>query len=763
MYYHFAFMAISLALFGSGASGVFVYLRADRFTEERAQRHMAISSMAMGVSIVGGLVALLNVGVGLLPSPRTYLTLAGLYLVCAAPFFFGGICLSLAMKHLASRSGKLYFFDLVGASCGCLLVIPALGLLGGPTAMLLVAALAAASAVAFSRGVSRRLTSCAVGVVIAISALAATNQRFDLLTIVWVKGTREKPTLFTKWNSFSRVTVSGDPNDLKPLWITIDSDAASSILRYSNNPDAMEYVEEKVSALAYQIKSEPSVLVIGPGGGREVVTALESGSRNITAVEVNPIIVNDVMLAEPYRSFSGNLYARPEVKAIVDEGRSFVRGSSERFDIIQASLIDTWAANAAGAFALTENNLYTVEAFKQYSDHLTDDGILTMTRWLLDPPQQELRLVSLARELMDRERVPRPERHLCVFKGQGRGERIETSFLFKKSEFTDDEIRKLEAHAAETGCEVLYTPLTRPANVFTELATTGNREAFYARYPINVRPTFDDSPFFFYHLAVEDIPKAFRLTNESQKTNMGVFVLFSLMIITAILVLVFILGPLAIARRRSLYISSRTTVGRLIYFGGLGVGFIVIEMAMIQRFILFLGRPVYALAVVLFSLLLFSGVGSLLSSKVADTRLEKTAAKVLMAIAGITLAYVALLPAVYDGFGGHALVWRVFVSVVLLLPLALLLGMPMPLGIRMLSLRAPELVPWAWGINGSASVMGSVAAVIIAMHWGFGAALVVGALAYLCSTVLVGFDRRVEREPSDRIEEPAPALASAGD
>ncbi len=772
MYYHFAFMAISIALFGSGASGVYVYLKSRRFTQDRALKDMAVCSMGMSVSILIALVVLLNVSVGLVPSFRSYLTLTALYLVSAGPFFFGGIIISLSMKHLAATSGKLYFFDLIGASLGCLMVIPALNWLGGPGAMMAVAIIAASSALAFSWKIEdgRKLTRLALVLATAVIALAAFNQRFNILAVRWAKGLPEKPSIFAKWNSFSRVTVSGDLSDVKPLWVTIDSDAATPILHYSNNADAMDYVERAVSALAYQIKPAPRVLIIGPGGGREVVTALESGSRDVTGVEVNGIIVQDVMQQEPYRSFSGNLYNRPEVKAVVDEGRSYIRASSERYDIIQASLIDTWAANAAGAFALTENNLYTVEAFKQYMDHLNDDGILTMTRWLLDPPQQELRLVSLARELMAREGVPNPERHLAIFKAPGRGERVETSFLFKKSEFTDEEVRTLEAHAARTGCEVMYTPLTRPANVFTELATTSDREAFYNKYPINVRPTFDDSPFFFYHVELADVPEAFRLTNESQKTNMGVFVLFSLLIITLMLVAAFILGPLILSKGRLITDSPASTLTRLLYFGFLGLGFIIIEMAMIQRFILFLGHPVYALAVVLFSILLWSGMGSLVTSRVSNRRLETSAAWALATIAILTLIYVQVLPLLIDRFGGQALGVRMLIAIVFLIPLALLLGMPMPLGIRLLNQRAPHLIPWAWGINGATSVMGSVASVIIAMNWGFSRALVVGSLAYLCSMVLIAFRARSDRgraftetDASEANSRPEPVLVPAGD
>lgn len=739
LYYHFAFMAISLALFGSGASGVFVYLGSSRFNYQSAPRQMAFSSMLMAISTIVSLMALLNVTFGLVPSRRGYVVLGVLYVICALPFFFTGVCLSIAMKHLASHSGKLYFFDLAGASLGCFLVIPSLNLLGGPTTMLLVGVLGAIGALIFSSlaGNNRRLTALAAILILVCTTFVLLNTRSDLLTIIWAKGSREQPPLFAKWNSFSRVTVKGDLDGDKPLWITIDSDAGTPILRFSENPDAMGYVENAVSALAYHVKKEPKVLVIGPGGGREVVTALEAGSKDVTGVEVNPIIVNDIMGSEPYVSFSGHLYQRPGVKVVVDEGRSFIRSSDQKFDIIQASLIDTWAANSAGAFALTENNLYTVEAFKLYLDHLTDDGVLTMTRWLLDPPQQELRLMSLAREVMSQNGIPRPERHLCIFKAPGRGERVESCFLFKKSEFTDLEIDTLQKLATQNRLEVLYTPLTRLPNVFTELATATNPESFYGRYPINIRPTVDNSPFFFYHVTPGDVLETFRLTNESQKTNMGVFILFSLLIITTTLVGLFMLGPMFIARRRAKTGQPTASLRNVIYFGFLGLGFIMIEIALVQRFILFLGYPVYALAVVLSSLLLCSGLGSLLTSRISRNRITSSGKAAMAAIVALTVLYVPLLPAVFNKFGGQPIGLRIALTVILLIPLAAVLGMPMPIGIRLIARKSPELVPWAWGINGATSVMGSVISVIVAMNLGFNQALIIGSVAYVVAFLLI--------------------------
>ncbi|HEU4386857.1 MAG TPA: hypothetical protein VFV34_03605, partial [Blastocatellia bacterium] len=439
MYYHYAFMAISVALFGSGASGVFVYLVRRRITEANATSVLSLASVLFALSTVFALYVILN-------SPLTYdateaenyARLVRMYAATALPFFFAGSVVTVAITTFAGAISRLYVFDLAGAALGCLLLIPVLNLLGGINAVLLVATLAGAAALMFAVDPTRRKRrSAVVATAIAGSLFAALlvyNCSTGAIDIRKAKGYDQDRLLMSKWNSFSRITVEGDLRQPQ-LEIKIDSDAATTITRDASRSELHQVQRSRIESLAYHLKPAGKVLIIGPGGGNDVMTARVFGMRDITAVEVNPIIARDVMSTEPVLSYTGKLMQQPDVRLVVDEGRSFIRSSRDRYDIIQATMVDTWAATAAGAFALTENNLYTVEAFKDYANHLNDDGILTMTRWYFEPPDQLLRLVSLTRVMMTELGISNPERHIMLFVGaRDSGQRAPATLIFKKSE-----------------------------------------------------------------------------------------------------------------------------------------------------------------------------------------------------------------------------------------------------------------------------------------------------------------------------------------
>ena len=401
-----------------------------------------------------------------------------LYAIPSVPFFLGGLCLSLAMTHLSDNISRLYSFDLAGAACGCLLVIPLLNVLGGPQAMLAIAVLAAVACWLLLPANPRKNLLCPSSA----ARGSAGRRRWSLepsnpwLKLHYVKGRNEGEALFTKWNSSSRITVVQVNHDKKDTWIIMDGDAGTLLPDFDGDIASWKFLQGRVSSLAYHIKPHAQTLIVGPGGGIDVLTALTFGNRDITGVEINPITVDDVMRGA-FRDFTGGLYFRPEVNIHVDEGRSFIRRASHSYDIIQATLVDTWAATAAGAFALTENNLYTVEAFKDYFAKLKDDGILTFTRWNLDPPQQDLRLVSLTRAAMLELGLSNPERSMIVVRENRQREAVECNFLFKKSGFTDEEVRTIEDVSRANAFEVLYTPLTRPENPFTRLITAEDPRA----------------------------------------------------------------------------------------------------------------------------------------------------------------------------------------------------------------------------------------------------------------------------------------------
>jgi predicted membrane-bound spermidine synthase len=737
MFYHFAFLAISLALFGSGASGVFLYVLRPRLEAGGNSRLLALCCALFAATTVLALAVILRHPLNpAAPGLGTLASLAWIYGAAALPFFFSGCVITLAITAWARDMSRLYLYDLAGASAGCLLLVPLLGLLGAIDTVLAVAVIALAGGVLLS---GQRLLLALLAVAVALVPL---NRATGVLALRESKGLTEQGLLFSRWNSFSRVTVV-QPEDRDRQLIFIDSDAATVIYRDASDNEKHAGLRDRIEGLAYHVGGRRKVLVIGPGGGVDVIIARVNGADDVTAVELNPLVARDVMSSEPFLSFSGRLYQQPGVRLVVDDGRSFLRRSRESYDLIVATMVDTWAATAAGAFALSENNLYTVEAFSDYFERLAPDGILSMTRWHQSPPDQLLRLLTLGREVLARRGAAEPARHFLVVRGPDEGMPLTmATVLLKKSPFTPEEVERAEAYARRLGLELLYTPRTRPGNDLTRLIVAKDPRELSRSFPSNIEPPFDNSPFFFQSVRLDKLLSKRWSFGEWRRTNLGTVVLFGLVGITALVVAVFILGPLLLVRRRLEAAPRSGRLAFLMYFATLGVGFIVVEVVLLQKSVLFLGHPAYALTVVLFSLLFWSGLGSRLTGRIPDASLARALPKLMLLVVGlIGVAVLALSPLFYALVHLDA-AWRVVIAVLALAPLGLALGLPMPSGIRLLAQRAPELIPWAWGVNGAASVLGSVAAIALAMVWGFDQALLVAALLYLAG---LGFATRALR------------------
>jgi spermidine synthase len=759
MYYHFAFLAISIALFGLSASGVYVYLARRALARRPPGVVLAVHALVYAVVTTVSLAVLLRLRVGLNYSLHNLLLMLAIYALAALPFFAGGAVLSLAISRLAARINLVYAADLGGAAIGCLLLLPLLNELGAPGVIFVTAAFGAAAAVCFAPPAARgRHAAAAVTIVAAAwTAHAAGLVGFDVTD---TKGHVGDRVLFSKWNSFSRVAVydrqHGDwslsDRYQGPLpetrFMDIDSAASTPILRFKGNLAEAGYLRYELTALAYHLKGRAAVeasptttpaaqasgsappftaLVIGPGGGRDLLSALVFGASRVDGVEINPIIARDVMLGQ-FRDWSGSVYANPRVRVFVEDGRSFVRRSADRYDIIQASLVDTWAATAAGAYTLTENTLYTVEAFDDYLDHVNDGGVLTITRWVFDG----LRLVSLAQEACARRGWNAADRLVVVQR-----DRVAT-FLLKKTAFTAAEIERLRAASDDLGFAVLYAPdMKTPAdNDYAKLILAQDREAFYAGYGLDIRPTTDDRPFFFHTTKLKDQTSV--AFGRQMLFGNGLSALMTLMMISGALVLLFVLGPLAFTGRDLL--GSRW-MGWLAYFGLLGAGFMLIEVALLQRFVLLLGHPVYSLTVTLFSLLVGGGLGSFVSRRFADQRVRPRAIAALLGVVGVAVVGILVLPALIRAGIAGPLPLRIAGTAALLLPAGLLMGIPLPAGVRMLSARRAELIPWVWAMNGALSVVGATLAVFVAMNWGFSVTLLAGASCYVLAAAVIATRR----------------------
>lgn len=757
MYYHFAFLAISIALFGLSASGVFVFVTRRALGAIETRQLLSTGALLHGVATIIALACLVRIRVGLNYSPGNMALMLAIYALAALPFFTGGFIVSLAFARLTDAINVLYAADLLGAATGCLLLIPLLNQLGAPGVVMSAAGLALIAAVAFAPA-HRRIHALAVALLVAGGPLIAQAGGARPFDVVDTKGHEGDRVLFAKWNSFSRVAVydrnHGDwslsPNYTGPkpqsLFMDIDSAASTPILKGSGRAEDAGYLRYELTALAYQLAERPqgfNALVIGTGGGRDLLSALVFGARQVDGVEINPIIARDVML-DRFRDYSGKIYADPRVSIHVDDGRSFVRRSTSQYDVIQASLVDTWAATAAGAYTLTENSLYTREAFGEYVDHLTDNGILTITRWVFDG----LRLVSLAQEACAARGLDTASRLAIV-----QLDRVAT-FMLKKTPFTDAEVKHLQELSSRLGFTVLYAPGVTPAdnpNAVAEMQRTGTSTADYRRlilatnprefaaaYPLDVSATTDDRPFFFHTTRLRDqFQTAF---GKSMLFGNGLSALLTLFAISAGLVVLFVLGPLVAS-------GSRPGPGWapwLTYFAALGAGFMLLEVAVLQRFVLLLGHPVYSLTVTLFSLLLGTGLGSLFSRRVEASRVQRATVRALWIIVIVTVGAVYALPAIIDVAIPAPLEVRVIAAVAILMPLGVLLGMALPGGMRVLAATRQDIVAWSWGINGAFSVVGATLAVFIAMNWGFSVTLLAGGLVYAGAAATLA-----TRQPAD--------------
>jgi hypothetical protein len=731
-YYHFAFLAISIALFGLGAGGVFSYVvagwKAPLFT--RLGRLSAINS----VLVVVALLVVLAQKNGESPS------LLLVYFTSALPFFLAGTIVSLAIAETVKKVNRVYFFDLLGAGAGCLLLIPLLDLLGGLNTVMAAGVLfAVAAAIWHSLDGSVAGRAGSVALALALVAFLTYNTTAHVLGIRYAKNQKLSGETYEKWNSFSRVAIAPEKSSGTPT-IFIDADASTAIAHFDfDRLSAKERHDllEQGPALPYALRPGAKTLVIGPGGGWDVARALASGSRDITGVEINPIIATTIM-RKRFAGLSGGLYWRPEVHISVEDGRSFVRRSADRYQVIQATLVDTWAATAAGAFALTENNLYTTDAFHDYLQHLTDNGVASFTRWGFDPPRESLRLVSLAIEALSQLGENSAWRNVIVGReGSVEGWGARDTVLVSRKPFTPGDLERARAMMAAAGMQAIYLPgpdtNNAARNQFYNLLHSANPEQFERSYTFDITPVTDNRPFFFYTVQPHDLWSFLRSASRESadyKVNRAVPLLFELAAISlAATVLVLLLPPLILRTRLP---PKQGVPSFLLYFVFIGCGYILIEVALIQRFVLLLGHPTYALTVVIFSMLVSSSLGSYASGsflRMDEVRLIK----VLGCVALCAALEAAILPGLLPLLVTFPLPAKMAATVLLIAPLGFLMGMPFPAGLRRLEQWHAPSVRWAWSLNAAASVLGSVGSLMCCIYLGLVQTLIAGGLLYVAA------------------------------
>jgi len=777
-WYYLAFFAISVAMLGMTVGAVWVYLWRDRFESQPLSVTLSnfalLTAVAMPLSVILQFCLITSAALSL----TTVISWSLLLAAMAVPYVFSGVVVSMALTRSPFPTGQVYGVDLLGAALGCVAVIGILNVVDAPTAVIIAGLISGLSAMAFASSASvqdrQRLKSKSwwrrpMPVVLALLLLAVINSvsPYGFRPILVKDDVELSPGAYEKWNSYSRVRANLPemktpnlwgpspklpPNTLVPLaTMNIDGLAGTAMFHYDGTRDSISFFKYDMANLAYHLPGIHKSAVIGVGGGRDLLSAHLFGVEDLTGVELNPIFINLLTKHRFYKNYS-NLTALPNLKLHVDDARSWFAATKEKFDLVQMSMIDTWAATGAGAFSLSENGLYTLEGWRAFLKTLNPNGILTVNRWYNPGEVNETgRMIGLATGALLDAGVKDARPHLYVASAG----HIATLVL-SKSPFTEEQLRVLNDTVRDLGFNVLLSPDQQPQSALLRQITESHdfttlNRALSSSYLDLTVPT-DRRPFFFNQLRMFDLPSVVTLVRLrfNAKLAGGVVagnliasgVLVMILFISVIAVIAAVLIPLKGAARQC---SPPLVLAGSLYFSLIGMGFMLAEIALLQYFSVYLGHPIYSLGVCLFSLILASGLGSLTS----DWLKLRTRPRLLV-WAAILVTYLVVmeqvLPAVFQATTDQQRLVRIGVSLAAILPLGFLLGFAFPTGMRLVEAVDKDPTPWFWGINGATGVLASVLGVIISMSAGINITLLISAACYFLliptSFALLGLGRR---------------------
>lgn len=740
-WYYLAFFAISTAMLGLTCGAVYVYLNPPPDDPARIRRTLARCSIGFGVTVPITLILLCLIPLPLTRSVMTLFSAVFTGLIASAPFFFTGVATTIALTRTTVSVSRLYAADLIGAAAGCVAGLAALESMDTPSAVLISGGVSFVAAAAFlPAGAARARTGCVAAFIVATGlALLNTTSIFAIRPLV-VKGGIERPetVLLERWNSYSRIVVfpprvgapqMWGPSPVMPLTeleqfdMKIDG-AAGTMLRRFSSPADLEHLKFDVSAIAYNLRSAGSVCVIGVGAGRDVQTAVAYGRAPILGIELNPVFID--LLTTTFRDVAG-IAARPEVTLVVDEARTYLSRSRQSCDLIQMSMIDTWASTGAGAFSLSENGLYTIEAWTLFFNRLSENGLFTVARFFNPRDLSETgRVMSLATAVLLRQGIAKPADHLAlVTAGQV------SALVMSRKPLDQADLSALHGAVDRYQYGLAFSPDRGGDPLLTAIARSGSEAelaSIIRDQPLNFTPPTDNNPYFFNMLRLGHLTQFLR-------TDPGV-VRGNLVATGTLVVLIAALGALTVALILvPLWLKAATGRGHLrgagmVYFIAVGAGFMFVELAMIQRLSVFLGHPIYAMGVLLATIIASAGVGALLSERLPLGSPSKIQALPVLC-AGLALAFAFLVDVVAAGMEESGLGARIAVTVAMSVPLGLVMGLFVPVGLRLTRQIHQGETPWYWALNGVVSVLCSALAVLVAITSGVHANFIVGSLAYL--------------------------------
>ena len=766
LWYHFGFLVISTALLGFGASGVTLGL----WTALRERKHLdaalGVCALGFSASVVFSFWLMQRIPFdpfSVAVDRRQFVFMPIYFLLVALPFFCSGLAISLLLVRGASQINRLYGYDLLGAGLGCGLIALVIPRFGGSGSVLFAAFVGAVAAACFAMRGRRGLAIASIPCAALLLAASLRGDRTIPIHVSENKLPHNFPSIYSAWNALSLVQVVDLPpegNEPGARRMIIDAGTAATGIS-DMRPDVRTVLAQhpgwvgEESTIAYAGKPNASILIIGSGGGDQVAEGLKAHAASITAVDVNPTI-NDIV-SRRMNDYWGNLYHQPEVRLVTDEGRSFVRRSHEQYDAIISVHTISNAAVASGALSLAENYVFTREALEDYLDHLKPDGAIFFTR----PEYQIPRLFATAREVFASRGLGPLSNHVVAYTESGGFRPVAghlsfvAGFLLEKTAISPEQMKQIRGllHTVATedpdpaSVRILYAPdEPHPGSIYDQLVNAPDLEQVYRRFDAQLAPATDDNPFFNQHMRWSRIRWSTVVALFSEKQPAGArmsiedrpvaeITLLILLVQSVVIAALCILAPLAAFRRRGLPPAGRWR--SLAYFAALGLGFIMVEIGLLQRFLLFLGQPIYTYAVVLAGLLIFTGIGSYAAGRwgAAAARALRWALPIAVLV---VLASAVTTPLVFRAFLGLGLGARIVIAMLLVAPLGFILGMPFPLGLRLAMQRSSALGSWAWGVNGFFTVIGTVLALMLGMMIGFRMVLLLACVCYLAALAASG-------------------------
>jgi spermidine synthase len=752
-WYYLAFVSVSMAMFGMTAGALVVQLRPALFDRSQVRLRMAQASFAMAVSMPIVLTIMFAIPLDVSFAVQTVSSFLIFCSIIAVPFFFAGIVVCLSLTRASARIGLVYFADLMGAAAGCFGSLILLNLVDAPSAVMVISALVFLSASAYAGFAAqpRLRTRCYswAGALVVLAALNAST--IHGIQPIWSKGRLDPRTdiLYETWNPISRVRVVApktEPRFVGPdtppissevVYIDIDNDAATGIYRFQGNPKDVDFLGYEVNSLGARLRAGGSAAIIGVGGGRDVLSCAIFGFHRIVGIEINSSIVDVTSRRLAWYSGFGKI---PNFELHNDEGRSNLTRSHEKFDLIQATLVDTWAATAAGAMALTENSLYSLDAWRIFYEHLKPGGLIAFSRWNHKPDFHETtRLFSLAYATLLSEGVRDPESHLAMI----RQDELAT-LLTSNQPFGAQDLERIRTTAQKLHYQILYLPGEelgmQQLTPVLQARTLEGLAALRSRDYFDLSPPSDSSPYFFSFVRIHAVPAILRIPGVDWKVLLPLLHLTIFTLAALILVALTIVWP---TRRwtHSQQGLTRAPAGAILYFIGIGLGFMLAEMGMMQQLSIFLGQPIYSLAVVLAGLILAAGLGSLASDRMPIGSALRSRAPALLSALVLVGYSLVVLPAIHGAVGG--VLWqRIVVSLALVTPCGFIMGFCFPVGLRWATELGQEgNLPWMWALNGAASVLATFIAMCISTESSIRTCVLTGAACYALGGILLSGKR----------------------